>query len=60
MGKLKESYLMDIDENSMNPDEYFEHRMNNPFLDLEIKDAKIADRLEDIAIQNQIDKARGK
>ena len=44
----------------MNPDEYFEHRMNNPFLDLEIKDAKIADRLEDIAIQNQIDKARGK
>ena len=57
MGKVKE-YL--VDEDNMDPDEYFEHRMNNPWLDIEIKDAKIAERLEDIAIQNQIDKVRGK
>ena len=57
MGKVKE-YL--VDEDNMDPDEYFEHRMSNPWLDIEIKDAKIAERLEDIAIQNQIDKVRGK
>jgi len=57
MGNVKE-YL--VDEDNMDPDEYFEHRMSNPWLDIEIKDAKIAERLEDIAIQNQIDKVRGK
>tara|TARA_Y100000592_G_scaffold50078_1_gene79328 strand:+ start:18662 stop:18841 length:180 start_codon:yes stop_codon:yes gene_type:complete len=59
MGKVK-NLALELQEEDMNEDDYFEHAMNDPWLDLEIKEAKIAARLEDIAIQNQIDKARGK
>lgn len=49
MGKVK-SYLLDVDEES-NVDEadYFEHRMNNPFLDIDIKEVKIQRHLENKA-----------
>lgn len=59
MGKVK-NLALELQEEGMDENEYFEHAMNNPWLDLEIKEAKIAARLEDIAIQNQIDKVRGK
>ena len=59
MGAVK-NLALDLQEENVNEDDYFEHAMNSPWLDLEIKEAKIAARLEDIAIQNQIDKARGK
>jgi|TARA_R100000482_G_C5125369_1_gene148401 hypothetical protein len=59
MGAVK-NLALDLEEENINEDDYFEHAMNNPWLDLDIKEQKIAERLEDIAIQNQIDKARGK
>lgn len=56
MGKVK-SYLLDIDkENNADEADYFEHSMNNPFLDIDIKESKIQNALEDI----EIEKARGK
>lgn len=40
MGKVKE-YILELEEQSNDDEaEYFEHAMNNPWLDLDIKERK--------------------
>lgn len=49
MGKMKE-YALELEEQSNDAEaDYFEHAMNNPWLDLDIKEQKIQRMLEEKA-----------
>tara|TARA_Y100000361_G_C10969438_1_gene243162 strand:- start:258 stop:431 length:174 start_codon:yes stop_codon:yes gene_type:complete len=49
MGKMKE-YALELEEQSNDAEaDYFEHAMNNPWLDLDIKEQKIQRYLEEQA-----------
>tara|TARA_R100000353_G_scaffold6021_3_gene8214 strand:+ start:7073 stop:7249 length:177 start_codon:yes stop_codon:yes gene_type:complete len=53
MGKMKE-YALELEEQSNDAEaDYFEHAMNNPWLDLDIKEQKIQKHLEEEAIKKE-------